>query len=221
LKKSTRKILRDYGGTILVAAIFAFIIRNYFIEAYRIPSSAMKPTLISGDTVFAAKWPFWVQDNYIPERGEVVIYSGTDSTGNFNTDYVRRVIGLPGDEIALQNGSIILNGKKLASPPPGPLKATEGTPAEDCLKETMPQGKNYAVCRETPVLEDFAPQKIPPGSMFVLGDFRTTVAGKKKVRDIVPLSSLKAKVTWIWLSIEPTTGLIPQFRLQRMFQRIQ
>jgi len=220
LKYSTRKVLRDYGATVVVAVSLALTIRTFIVEAYRIPTSAMKPTLLSGDTIFVAKWPFWIQKGHLPKRGEIIIFSGTDSTGVNSLDYIRRVIGLPGDQVALQKGALILNGKK--------LEDSAGS-TQSCFKEKLPEGKQYSICRDAPLMEDFGPEKVPEASVFVLGDSRSSPEDKKKRKSygMVPVSSLKGQVLWLWLSITPPldseapSSWIPRFRLERMFQRIE
>jgi signal peptidase I len=196
----------------------ALLLRYFIIEAYRIPSFAMKPTLLAGDTIFVTKWPFKLKKAQMPKRGDVVIFSLPQNPGTTSPNYVRRVIGLPGDQVSLKNGHVILNGKSLAAPNPQ---------NQECSQETLPEGKQFSVCRESPVFEDFDPETVPEGSVFVIGDLRSSGHIKKrKGWGLVPLKFLSGHAQWVWLSIDPHQKnsnypkWVPHLRLDRMFQRI-
>lgn len=195
---STSKIIRDYFITVIIALSVALIVRNFIIEAYRIPSAAMKPTLISGDIIFVAKWPFLTQKNKIPHRGDVVVFShaALESSPNF----IKRVIGLPGDVVAMKKGQIILNGTTI------PSRTINKHPNELCSIETLPEGKQYSICRDSSAIQDFGPEKIPEGSVFVMGDYRTHLDTlKRKGWGMIPLLALQGKALYIWLSLDPHT----------------
>src|SRR4051812_44284119 len=116
---NTRRLARDYGATILAAVGVALLIRFFVIEAYRIPSPAMKPTLEPGDTIFVAKWPFGLRmpgfsqpltSGKLPARGDVVVFSPPLEP---RRDYIKRVLGLPGDLVSVKKGQAFLNGATL------------------------------------------------------------------------------------------------------------
>lgn len=217
-------VIRDYGVTITVAVAVALLIRFFVVEAYRIPTSAMRPTLEPGDTIFVSKVGYGFRlpgmdqplvEPEQPRRGELVLF--TQSTPEGNRDYIKRVIGIPGDTVLVTRGKVVLNGN--------PLKAqiAEGF----CGTESLPEGKTYGVCWEPPLLEDMAALKVPAGSIFVLGDTRAippgTEAGKRPLgTGLVSISSLKGRANWIWLSLDSRSSpsLFPKFRMDRMFRRI-
>lgn len=214
---STKKIARDYGSAILVAVVVALFLRILVIEAYRIPTSAMHPTLEPGDTIFVAKWPLGF--NRKIERGDIVVFSGPIDP---DRDYIKRTVAIAGDTIEVQKGRVILNGKPLESiAPPSRAEAP-------CGQEILPGGRAYAICWEPPLNEDFPAEKVAEGSIFVLGDLRNQgLADTKKRRTwgMIPVDSVKGKARWIWLSIEPQeSGLspvrFPSFRFERMLRRI-
>jgi signal peptidase I len=223
-------LLRDYGGTIVIAVIVALLIRFFLIEAYRIPSAAMRPTLEPGDTIFVAKWPFglrfpWMTNSTLtqpraPDHGEVVVFSLEKEQ---RRDYIKRVLGLPGDTVEIREGRFYLNGESREVP---------GSRRGNCEQESTPDQKIYSVCREAPLVKNFGPEKVPPGSMFVIGDMRTQRPKEtgifKEFRSwgIVPASTLKGSALWIWLSVDPdargtANGWFPSFRFDRMFRRLQ
>ena len=223
-----RSILRDYGATVVTAVTIALMIRFFVIEAYRIPNSAMRPTLEPGDTLFVAKWPFGLRfggskpftQGRLPHPGEVVVY---EHPSNPPRDSIKRVIGIPGDTVQIIAGRLFLNGKPVSE------VARKDAP---CGSEVLP-GRRYPVCWEPPLLETIAPQIVPPGSVLVLGDARTQptipLPGETVVQPvyaIVPFSALKGSALWIWLSIQPSlashgSSLFSRIRFERMFRRIQ
>ncbi len=215
--ESARKLLRSYGGAIGAAIFIALIIRFFVIEAYRIPSTAMKPTLEPGDTIFVSKldYGFWTTRK-LPGYGEVLVFSFPEHP---DVDYIKRVVALPGDRVAVQGGQVILNGKVIFKP-----SKTNAA----CGEETLP-GTTYSVCREPPLIHDMAELPVPQGFVFVIGDQRSRPPGgvfAGKGWGMVPLENIKGKALWVWLSVEPRgfageTGLFSRIRFERMFRRIQ
>jgi signal peptidase I len=222
-------LLRDYGGTVLIAVIVALLIRFFLFEAYRIPSPAMRPTLEPGDTIFVEKWPFglrlpWADSTFTsarkPHHGEVVVFSIEDSQ---KRDYIKRVLGLPGDTVEMRNGVFYLNGNSTEVP---------GSRKSDCARESTPESTTYEVCFDPHLIENFEPTKVPDDSYFVVGDFRarpTKEIGIEKnfhAWGIFPLNTLRGSALWIWLSLDPqnrgsANGLFPSIRFDRMFRRVQ
>jgi signal peptidase I len=223
MEATTRKLIRDYVSTVLGAVAVALLIRIYVIEAYRIPTLAMKPTLEPGDTVFVAKSPLGNQlwGSKTPERGDVILFRAEDPSGR---DYIKRIVAIPGETVEIKKGRLEINGK--------PVSDKFG-PTGYCGTETLPAGKTAGVCYEPPAPEELPPVKVPEDSYFVLGDFRTlsqmdpTLKGKSW--GIIPSSWIKGKVLWVWLSIEPpspseagaSSGKFPKIRFERMFRRIE
>lgn len=225
-----RSIVRDYGITIAAAVTVALLIRFFGIEAYRIPTPAMRPTLEAGDTIFVAKWTFGLRlpvtgtrltEGRTPEKGEVVLFSLPSEPGR---DYIKRVVALAGETVELRRGFLFVNGQGVQTRGPGP----GGQP--ECAVERLPDGPMHGVCWEPPSLPDFGPTTVPEGSVFVLGDLRTGGTENQKLRGWgnIPISALRGKASWIWLSIEPRSfspssggsSWFPQFRFERMLRRI-
>jgi signal peptidase I len=218
MKAISRKIAFDYGGAVLVAVAVAVFIRVFVIEAYRIPTSAMHPTLEPGDTIFVAKWPFGF--NRKVERGDVLVFAGPAEP---DRDYIKRVIGVAGDTVEVKKGHVLLNGKAITVPD------TQKDAA--CGRESVPSAEGpriHDLCWEPPLNDDFGPEKVPDGSVFLIGDLRSQSPNDVKKRHswgVFPLDLVKGKAKWIWLSIEPhnpgmSTVRFPNFRFERMFRRI-
>lgn len=225
-KKAEGNVLRDYGGTILAAVVLAFLVRFFVIEPYFIPSFTMRPTLERGDLIIVSKWPFGfripffqkrISAGRLPQRGEVVLFSPPD---DLDRDLIKRVIGLEGDRVQMKKGQLFLNEKPIT------FKSTQN---ELCGTESIQNDESHRVCWEPPVVEDFGPKVVPEGSVFLMSDLRTSVStdqSKNQIWGIFPLSSLKGKVLWIGLSIEPRSfgdslGHYPRLRFERMFRRIE
>lgn len=217
---TTRKLIRDYAGTVLGAVAVALLIRFYIIEAYRIPTMAMRPTLEPGDTVFVAKAPWGTKifGSAQPQRGDVILFRSEDPSPR---DYIKRIVALPGETVELRKGALWINGKAVKeSVPANSSCGTESLPAQNASQE-----KATGVCHEPPVPENLAPIQVPNDMFFVLGDFRSLsqmdLSLKGKSWGIIPSSWIKGKALWIWLSVDPPTGGFPKIKFERMFRRIE
>jgi signal peptidase I len=196
----------DWAGfawflTKLLLAVLA--LRVFVFSPFSIPSESMLPRLMNGDYLLAAKWPYGYSRHSLPfdlplpegrllgtppQRGDVVIFKHPID----GRDYIKRVIGLPGDRVAVVGGQVVLNGTPVA---PGriadftvPLSANTGCAwaglraasakgGETCtymrLRETLPGGKSYEVLDFGPSPGDtIAPRTVPAGMIFVMGDNR-------------------------------------------------
>lgn len=194
---------------ILGLAIFAWVLRSLIVAPFVIPSGSMLPTMLIGDYLFVAKWPYGYSKysfpfeipsfegrvlQSAPERGDVVVFR---PPGKENEDYVKRLIGLPGDRIEMRSGQLYLNGEAIrkeriadfAMPisPNSPCRvvgaasAREATDAEGnavcrypAYRETLPGGRSYVVIDQTyvPSSDDYGPVTVPEGHVFMMGDNR-------------------------------------------------
>ncbi len=116
---------RDFVGFLIKLGLFVFILRSFIVAPFNIPSESMQPRLLIGDYLIVAKWPYGYSRYSLPfgiplipgrilaqtpERGDVVVFKAPPDQ---RLDYIKRVIGLPGDVIAMQDGVVILNGKPI------------------------------------------------------------------------------------------------------------
>lgn len=186
---------------LLVLATLAF--RSFVFTPFTIPSESMLPGLMKGDYLVASKWPYgysrWslpfdvpLVDGTVfarlPERGDIAIFRHPVT----RTEYIKRVIALPGDTVALRGGMVVLNGVPLArdriadvrvlvSPNTscawGAARDSEPNGDPSCryarFRETLPGGRGYPVLDfgRTPQ-DEFGPVEVPAGHVFLLGDNR-------------------------------------------------
>jgi signal peptidase I len=190
--------------------LFVVVLRSFIFAPFSIPSESMLPRLENGDYLFAAKWPYGFSSYSLPfsaplipdrifasqpERGDVVIFKAPP---NNEDDYIKRVIGLPGDQIQMKDGQLHINGKpvpkervadfEIAVSPNTRCYASlydaergyevtrpDGTRicSYPQFKETLPNGKSYFVLDLERTAQDNTPvYVVPEGSMFLMGDNR-------------------------------------------------
>jgi signal peptidase I len=226
-KESSGQLIRDYGLAVILAVLIALFIRYFVIEAYRIPSPAMRPVLEAGDTVFVAKWTYGFRAPWSTERlsegrkprlGEIVVFSFPDEP---KRNLIRRVVGLPGDVIEIKQGHLFFNGH------PANLRTSDKSL---CGQEVLNPSFTYTVCWEPPLLDVSPAIRVGENQVFVVGDARSDFPDAKSQKNwgIVPMSSLKGKALWIWLSIEPQSpgagtpgsSWFSRVRFERMFTPI-
>jgi signal peptidase I len=149
--------LGEVPGLVLMAFVLALIIRTFLFQAFFIPSPSMEPTLVNGDRVLVNKIPYYFHD---PRRGDIIVFENPNPgaavdrgvvKGFFHwlfqglgfqqpesEDFIKRVIGLPGDVVEGKQGSVFINGKKLREP-----YLTQKTQPFDAT--TVPMGKLFVM----------------------------------------------------------------------------
>ena len=144
MKKKTLNWIRELVETVAVALVLAFLIRTFIVQTFYIPSGSMEPTLLVGDRIMAYKIFYGL--NHV-QRGDIIVFK---FPLNPKKDFIKRVIGLPGDTVEIIDKKVYINGKKLVEP--------------------------YAVHRDNWDIgfprDEYGPVKVPPNSLFVLGDNR-------------------------------------------------
>ena len=169
MEKSKKKDLVDWIKSIAVAAIFVIAIRTFIFSPIVVDGSSMMPTYEDGDRVIVNKFSNQISDI---ERFDVIIFEAPSGS-----DYIKRVIGLPGDHIAYENDTLYINGEALEEPYLDEYKKQ--------LNDNMPLTFDFTLESSTNY------QEIPDGYLFVLGDNRRKTADSRDPRvGLVPIEKV-------------------------------
>ncbi len=183
--KNTKKIKRspsqsawEWMKSIAIALVIWFFLRALLVQAFRIPSPSMENTLLIGDFLFVNKALYGAEIPIVnkrlpairePARGDVVVFDSPESPG---TNVVKRIVGMPGDTLAMEDNYIYVNGKPLEEPYANRLDPTVD-PEHPQMRAWQ---REYLVGNEPgpyrPTLKNWGPIAVPADSFFVMGDNR-------------------------------------------------
>jgi len=209
-RKST---LREYAESIGVAIAVALLLRAFVVEAFQIPSGSMIPTLEVGDHIFVSKFSYGLSipftDTKIlqyaqPQRGDVIVFKFPQDT---STDYIKRVVGLPGDTVETRQGQLYVNGNEIhRERVPERCHysevSTAGVPDDhDCERwvETLGKKVHDTILEPAHPAQDHPRTVIPPGEVFVMGDNRDNSYDSRKW-GTVKMNLIKGRALIIWWS---------------------
>ena len=236
------------GLALMLLAVLAF--HSFIAKPFYIPSQSMMPNLLVGDRLVVSKYPYgwsWVSASFhILPRGEWRIWPATPEYGDIvipvpptrDEDYIKRVVALPGDRIAVRNGQIILNGEPVPQEvePAIEVPIDENTSCEafgdpsfivakpsgervcelPTLRETLPNGATYLIIDHMQQgLDDFAEITVPEDHVFVMGDNRDHSADSRAsaldygLGGSIPLENVGGRAEFITFSLDGTTSFNP------------
>ena len=209
--------------TIVYAGLIAIGIRTLAFEPFNIPSASMEPTLLVGDYLFVSKYSYGYSRYSLPlspalftgrifgrypDRGDVVVFKFPRDN---ETDYIKRVIGLPGDRIQMTGGQLYINGTAVPKKPDGKFLAVDENRRENLAAlwdETLPNGRTHEILTMTN--EGFAnntPEyKVPDGYVFCMGDNRDNSEDSRFMTGqgvgFVPFENLVGRAEFLFFSID-------------------
>lgn len=156
---SRKSVFREYAEAIIIALILALIIRTFVVQAFKIPSGSMEPTLLVGDHLLVSKFIYGVRNPFTgevwidlrePRRYEVVVFR---YPRNPSQDYIKRVIGLPGETVEIRDKTVYVDGQRIDDP--------RAVFRDD---EVLPAARQPR--------DNFGPVTVGPEELFVMGDNR-------------------------------------------------
>ena len=230
--------------SILIAIFIALLIRSFIFEPFNIPSGSMKPNLLVGDFIFVSKYSYGFSKHSLPfsiplipgkifsntpERGDVVVFKTPE---NNRTDYIKRVIGLPGDKIEIKNGIIFINGSEILRKKLNDFIDTDNK----TINKRVRMYNEYFFNKEINILDitdngiadNTQLFNVPENHFFVMGDNRDNSQDSRFISTVgfVPYENLVGKAQFIFFSLENARFLQiwkwpNSIRYERIFQKIQ
>lgn len=213
-------VLKETIRTIITAIMIALFIRTLAFEPFNIPSESMVPTLLVGDFLFVSKFAYGYGSNgtfygispfegrlggHDPQRGDIVVFKWPKDN---STDYIKRLIGLPGDKIQMRQGILYINGvpvdrDRLAEP----VTATTSSTATDYI-EHLPNGPDHIIRKFYDVggLNDTEVFTVPAHHYFFMGDNRDNSSDSRAPHGgvgYVPEENLVGKAEFLFFSLDP------------------
>ena len=240
-----KKIIENIK-TIFYALIIALIIRSFLFQPFYIPSSSMEPNLLVGDRLFVSKYSYGYSRHSLPfspkifnerflgkepKRGDVIVFK---TPADNRTDYIKRLIGLPGDTLEFANGYLYLNNKKIQRHKIGSsLKVNCGSETLniDAYEEILPNGIRYvAVYRKEGTMMNTSKFVVPLNHYFFMGDNRDCSKDSRFLNSVgyVNFVNLVGKAQIIFFSNDKKKGGLLSFwkwhksiKFERLFKKIQ
>ena len=242
--KINKKTIIENLKTIFYALIIAVIIRSLFLQPFYIPSSSMEPNLLIGDRLFVTKYSYGFSKhsfpfspplfkgrlfNKVPEMGDVVVFK---TPADNRTDYIKRLIGLPGDEIQFINGDLYINSNQVLKSriSKSDIIYCGNKINVNTFSEKLPNKKTY----KTVYLKEYSFQNsdkflVPKNHYFFLGDNRDCSKDSRYLNSVgyVHKDNLVGKAQFIFFSSDFRIGSVFSFwkwhktmRFERFFKRI-
>tara|TARA_B100000029_G_scaffold500684_1_gene572794 strand:- start:123 stop:851 length:729 start_codon:yes stop_codon:yes gene_type:complete len=241
-----KKTIIDNIKTIFYALLIALIIRSFLFQPFYIPSSSMEPNLQIGDRIFVSKYSYGYSKHSFPfspnfsnkkfflkepERGDIIVFK---TPVDNRTDYIKRLIGLPGDKLQIIGGEIYLNNIKITKKKidlEEKINCGRENLSFNAYEETLPNGKKYiAVYRKNGSMQNTDLFIVPNNHYFFMGDNRDCSKDSRFLSSVgyVKAINLVGKARIIFFSNDVKRGNIFKFwkwgeslRFKRFFSKIK
>ena len=206
--------------SIFLAIFIAILIRSFFFEPFNIPSGSMKPNLLIGDFIFVSKWSYGYSKhslpfslpiipnklfNKYPQRGDVVVFKTPQDN---RTDYIKRVIGLPGDIIKIKDGLIVLNNNIILRKKIDDFvdKDRQGNKFRIRQYKELFSNIEFDILdlRDNGIVDNTNEYIVPDEHFFVMGDNRDNSQDSRFISNVgfIPMKNLVGKAQYIFFSLE-------------------
>jgi len=175
-----KRIIKEYIEPIVIAVLIALFIRTFIVQAFKIPSSSMEPTLLVGDHLLVNKFIYGVRIPYTnikffqykkPQRGDIIVFIFPKDRSK---DFIKRVIGTEGEKVAIIHNKIYINDKMIDD-----------------------RWGHFTITR--PSIEEYGPVKVPEGFLFVMGDNRDN-SQDSRFWGFVNINEVKGKAFIVYFS---------------------
>ncbi len=202
-------IIVEYARSFFPVILVILLFRSFVVEPFKIPSGSMMPTLLVGDFILVNKFAYGLRLPVLntrflatgePQRGDVFVFRYPE---NPKEDYIKRVIGLPGDEITYRNKTLYINGKEIPEsylgPYTGPSEPNRSMAGAEVKLEKLPRIEHRIL--ELPMVNvgHEGTWRVPPGHYFAMGDNRDNSADSR-FWGFVPEANLVGKAFIIWMN---------------------
>ncbi|TAE83030.1 MAG: signal peptidase I [Alphaproteobacteria bacterium] len=227
-KQATQPPLwNEYIRTFIYAILLAVVFRSFVFEPFHIPSGSMKETLLVGDYLFVSKYSYgysrysfpygidWFDGRVLssarPKRGDIVVFRPTSQP---RIDFIKRIVGLPGDKIQVLDGIVYINDLPVSRVRDGDFSdiLPDGTIKKiPRYRETLDNGVSYAVLEETTqgLLDDTYVYTVPEKNYFLMGDNRDNSADSREMSMVgfVPEENIVGRAELVLFSIDDRTSM--------------
>ena len=238
-------IIYDNAKTLIGALIIAVLIRSLLFQPFYIPSSSMEPTLLVGDRIFVSKYTYGYSKHSFPfspnisnkrffskspKRGDLVVFK---TPADNRTDYIKRLIGMPGDTIQFVNGELFINNKKILREQIENIKIIRCGNfllETNTFIETLPNGLKHLVAyKKKGSLQNTKNFEVPQNHYFLLGDNRDCSKDSRYLDSVGYVNNLNlvGKAKLIFFSNDTNISsllkfwnLNKSFRFERLFKKL-
>ncbi|MFQ5689931.1 MAG: signal peptidase I [Gemmatimonadota bacterium] len=208
-RPSLGRWLWEWTKSIVVAFLLFLFVRTFLVEAFQIPTGSMENTLLVGDFLLVNKAVYGAEipgtDMHLPafdrpSRGDIIVFEPPPAAGQPpHTNYVKRIVGIAGDTLAMTGGALIRNGRRVPEP-----YVKRGRRIGDVRSPQFSWQRSYLVGhrpRYRPTRDNWGPIVVPPHSLFVMGDNRVN-SEDSRYWGFVPESSVKGRPLVIYYSYD-------------------